>query len=105
MCCVVFEEQTVWVADINDEIIAYASLGDGYLNNLYVDPDHQGQGIGGALLDQAKEAAPDGLKLWTFEPNHGAIRFYEARGFVTLKTTDGGDNEERVPDHLMAWRP
>jgi GNAT superfamily N-acetyltransferase len=49
MCCVVFEEQTVWVADINDEIIAYASLGDGYLNNLYVDPDHQGQGIGGAL--------------------------------------------------------
>ena len=44
-----------------------------------------------------------GLKLWTFEANHGAIRFYEAHGFTTSETTDGSRNEEHLPDRLMAW--
>jgi ribosomal protein S18 acetylase RimI-like enzyme len=42
--------------------------------------------------------------LWVFEPNQGAIRFYERNGFVTVRKTDGRDNEEKVPDRLMAWQ-
>ena len=102
---VVLADENVWVAEVDDEVVAYGSVGNGYLNHLYVHPQHQGRGIGSALLNQAKAQAWEGLKLWTFEPNQGAIRFYEAHGFVTCKTTDGRDNEESVPDRLMAWRP
>ena len=37
-------------------------------------------------------------------PMRGAIRFYERHGFVTMRKTDGRENEEKVPDRLMAWR-
>ena len=100
---VVLADETVWVAQVDDDIVAYGSVGNGFLNNLYVHPNHQGRGIGAALLNQAKALAPDGLKLRTFEANHGAIRFYEAHGFTTSETTDGSRNEEHLPDRLMAW--
>ena len=68
-------------------------MSDGFLNNLYVLPDCQGRGIGGALLSEVKAHAPEGVKLWTFEPNEGAIRFYERHGFVTIERSDGRANE------------
>jgi GNAT superfamily N-acetyltransferase len=101
----VFAQQDNWVAEIDHKIVGYASLGNGFLTNLYVHPDHQGHGIGSALLAEVKAFAREGCKLWTFQANEGAIRFYERRGFRTLRVTDGVDNEERVPDRLMAWQP
>jgi RimJ/RimL family protein N-acetyltransferase len=77
----------------------------GILTNLYVHPNHQGRGAGAALLAAVKLAAPRGFELWTFQPNQGARRFYERHGLITLQMADGSDNEEGVPDLLMAWRP
>jgi len=102
---IVFARQNVWVAEINQRIVGYASLESGFLTNLYVHQDHQRRGVGSALLAQVKTSAPEGFKLWTFQPNEGAIRFYERHGLRTLKVTDGAENEERVPDRLMAWQP
>ena len=76
-----------------------------FLNNLYVLPEHQGRGIGTALLAVVMKHSRDGVKLKTFEPNEAAIRFYERHDFQTLRRTDGHTNEENVPDRLMAWRP
>ena len=101
----VLAEDHVWVAEIEGRIVAFAARGGGFLNHLYVHPDHQGRGIGAALLDRAKAEAAAGLSLWTFEPNKRAIRFYERHGFVTCETTDGQGNQEKIPDRLMAWRP
>ncbi len=61
-------------------------------------------GIGGALLDHAMRQRPDGLKLWTFQSNLDARRFYENHGFVAIATTTG-DNEEHTPDVCYEWRP
>ena len=69
---VVLADENVWVAEVDDEVVAYGSVGNGYLNHLYVHPQHQGRGVGSALLNQAKAQAWEGLKLWTFEPNQGA---------------------------------
>ena len=102
---VVFQSERVWVAEHAGRIVGYASADDEFLNNLYVLPEHQGRGIGTALLAAAMEHSRDGVKLWTFEPNKAAIRFYERNGFRTLRRTDGHTNEENVPDRLMAWRP
>jgi ribosomal protein S18 acetylase RimI-like enzyme len=102
---IVFAQQDVWVAEVDGQIVGYASLGNGFLTNLYVHPGHQRRGTGSELLAVVKTFARDGLELWTFQPNEGAIRFYERHGFRTLKITDGLDNEEHVPDRLMAWQP
>ena len=72
---VVLPRERVWVAELGSRIIGYASVSDGVLSNLYVLPDCQGRGIGSALLSEVKRHSPGGVRLWTFEPNAGAIRF------------------------------
>ena len=52
---------------------------------LYVDFFFQGQGIGSALIEYAKEQFPITF-LWTIEKNTDAIRFYESHGFHLTNT-------------------
>lgn len=52
---------------------------------LYVDYFFQGQGIGSALIEYAKEQFPITF-LWTIEKNIDAIRFYETHGFHLTST-------------------
>ena len=45
------------------------------------------------------EAAPLGvLRLWTFQRNAGARRFYERNRFIAVEFGDGSGNEEGEPD-------
>ncbi len=76
-----------------------------WIDQLYVDPDLTGGGIGSELIAVAKRERPDGLRLWTFESNAGAQRFYLRHGFHEVQRTDGSGNEERSPDILYVWRP
>jgi len=98
-------EQEVWVAEENGRIVGFAALGGDMLSHLYVHPDAQRRGAGGALLAKAKERRPAGFTFWVFQQNEGARRFYEARGCRVLELTDGSGNEERTPDALYEWRP
>ena len=52
----------------------------------------------------AKARRPEGLTLWTFVANEGARRFYAREGFVEVGRTEG-ENEEGLPDVLLAWKP
>jgi ribosomal protein S18 acetylase RimI-like enzyme len=98
----VLQQDTVWVAECRDDIAGFCAFGNGRLDHLYVHPSFQRSGIGSALLRIAmRECAA--LQLWVFQQNRSAIRFYEAHGFMLVKTTDGADNEERVPDALYRW--
>jgi hypothetical protein len=63
-----------------------------------------GREIGRRLVDLAKELRPDGLGVWTFQSNRGAIRFYERQGFTALEYTDGA-NEEGAPGVRYQWLP
>ncbi len=93
----------VWVAEVAGAAVGYARLSPGWLDDLYVLPEHSGRGIGGALLDVAKSLRPDGFALWVFESNKPARSFYRRRGLVELEHTDGSGNEEQAPDLRMAW--
>lgn len=97
----VFAACEVWVA-ARDRIVGFCAFRPGWVDHLYVDPAHHGRGLGSALLAKAM-AAHGELKLWVFQRNTKAIRFYEARAFARVATTDGGGNEEREPDALYAW--
>jgi len=69
---------------------------------LYVDPDLCGHGLGKALLDQAKSEVAQ-LRLWTFQANTGAMRFYQREGFVEAGRSDGLCNDEGLPDIEYHW--
>lgn len=102
---IVFATQEALVAEIDGQIAGFLSLEEDLIANLYVRPEAQSCGHGSALLTQAKARRREGLRLWVFEPNARAIRFYEREGFRTLERTNGQGNEEKVPDRLMGWRP
>ncbi|MEJ6004905.1 GNAT family N-acetyltransferase [Paucibacter sp. AS339] len=71
-----------------------------WVDQLYVRPDSVGQGFGAALLRQALAGARGRVRLYTFQANTGARRFYERFGFVPIELTDGEANEEKCPDVL-----
>ena len=101
----IVSEREVWVWEEDGSILGFAALDDDELTHIYVEPDAHGRGIGGALMERAKERRPGGFQLWVFQQNANARRFYERRGFVLVRETDGSGNEERTPDALYAWRP
>lgn len=94
----------VWVAEAGGRPVGVMVLRDDWLDQLYLDAEWTGQGVGGRLLDLAKQRRPAGLLLWAFQSNVGARRFYERHGFVAVEETDGAGNEERAPDVRYEWR-
>jgi ribosomal protein S18 acetylase RimI-like enzyme len=102
----VLREQEVLVADVDGRIAGFVAMSNGDLiEHLYVHPDLHRRGIGSALLERAKELMPHGFRLWVFQANVEARRFYERHGLRVVELTDGSGNEERTPDALYAWRP
>lgn len=101
--------EDVWLAEEDGLPVGFLAIrrskteGWEVLEKLYVDPEAQSRGIGTVLLDQAKALRPEGLHLWVFQKNTGAIRFYERHGFRLVTLTDGTGNMEREPDALYAW--
>jgi len=100
---VVLPTQQVTVAEVHGRVVALSALVDGWLEQLYVDPDAQGRGLGRALLGAACGAHPDGLRLHVVARNARARGFYEAAGFVLVGCGDGATTEEREPDCTYAW--
>lgn len=96
---------TVWVIEDGGRVVGFAGLSQGWLDHLYIDPDSQGRGFGSMLLQHAKGLQPQGLRLWVFQANVGARRFYEHHDFRLERTTDGAGNTEREPDALYSWQP
>ena len=91
----------LWLAeDAGSKLAGILVLDGQWLDQLYVEPTMTGRGVGSKLVELAKRARPDGLRLWTFASNVGAQRFtaipppYERHGFVAIRRTDGRDNEE-----------
>jgi GNAT superfamily N-acetyltransferase len=101
----VLHDFEVWVAEANERVTGFAALSADLLEHLYVHPQEQNHGVGTALLEVAKERRPHGLRLWVFQKNTGARRFYERHGFTVACLTDGRDNEEREADALYDWSP
>jgi ribosomal protein S18 acetylase RimI-like enzyme len=75
-----------------------------YVNRLYVSPDLQRCGIGGKLIQHAKELSPAGLELHTHRKNMPAWIFYEKHGFFAVRfgISPLPESEPNVEFH---WRP
>jgi ribosomal protein S18 acetylase RimI-like enzyme len=89
----------VIVAERGDEILGLAVLGlddEGFfIDNVAVDPSHQGLGVGKALLEHAESAALDAgfdsVYLYTHERMVENLALYERIGYVEYDRRPVGD--------------
>jgi putative acetyltransferase len=68
------------VCEIDGSVVGFLSLIGNEVGAIFVDPDHQGRGIGRALMDGARDSRPF-LELSVFEANSAGRGFYDAYGF------------------------
>ena len=97
----------VTLATVGDRVVGVLAVsrsgGVGWLDQLYVEPDYCGRGIGTQLLNAAMSALGSPIRLYTFQENMGARRFYERFGFRPIEFGDGSGNEEGCPDLLYEF--
>jgi GNAT superfamily N-acetyltransferase len=101
---VVIPGREVWLAeDAGGRALGVLVLHEDRVDQLYIEADCTGLGLGSRLVELAKSRRPHGLQLWTFLSNTAAQRFYLRHGFVVAETTDGAGNEEQAPDVRFVW--
>ena len=87
------------------EILGFVTVdrSTGYLDQIVVAPEEWGSPLAAALVEDAKQSAPEGLDLLVNQDNARAVRFYEKQGFVVA----GADVNQisGAPLHRMSWRP
>jgi ribosomal protein S18 acetylase RimI-like enzyme len=101
---VVLVKHEVWVAEVRDRPAAFMAMKGDFIDQLFVAPEHQRGGIGGALLAHARALSPGGLRLFTFQSNAGARAFYEGHGFTVVRLGVSPPPESE-PDVEYRWRP
>lgn len=75
----------------------------GWIDHIYLDPSTVGMGLGSLLLEHAKLTLGSPIRLYTFQQNADARRFYRRHGFREIELSDGALNEEKTPDVLLEW--
>ncbi|MGL4967769.1 MAG: GNAT family N-acetyltransferase [Inquilinus sp.] len=96
------QQSQVMIACHDGTPVGYAALHNGWLDQLYIHPEHHRRGIGTALLAWARHESRE-LRLYCFAHNARALAFYQAHGGVILSEGDGSDNEEGLPDLLLGF--
>ena len=99
----ILKEDEVWVAEFENQPVAFLAMKDEFIDQLYVHPDFWKRGIGKLLLNFARERSPEHLWLYTLQVNEKARGFYEKNGFVAEKfgVSPPPENEPDVEYH---WR-
>lgn len=101
-CGVMIDRGWVIIAAHGRQILGFLARDGEEICALYVAPHARNQGIGAALLTQAK-AQVSQITLWTFQANIDAQRFYLGHDFVEVGRTDGLGNAENLPDIAYVW--
>jgi hypothetical protein len=98
----------VTVALVEERIVGVMAVSTrdslSFIDQLYIEPGFCGRGIGTQLIQTALTTLARPIRLYTFEQNRSARRFYERHGFRAISFSDGRDNEERCPDVLYELR-
>lgn len=95
------ERGLMTLAERAGSLLGFMVERQGWVEQLYVEPEQRGQGIGSLLVNAAKQRQKR-LQLWCFADNHAGRNFYIRHGFVEIGRSDG-DNEEGQPDILFGW--
>ena len=99
----ILKENTVYVADSGGIAVGFMAIKDDFIDQLYVAPTHQRNGIGKALIEYARTLSPERLWLYTFQINTNGRAFYEKNGFMATKF-GVSPAPESEPDVLYEWK-
>ncbi|MDZ7746717.1 MAG: GNAT family N-acetyltransferase [Halobacteriales archaeon] len=98
------------VAERDGEVVGFGSAQQTFadeveLFTLYVDPDHQREGVGTALLDAILETARtesiDRLRVGILSGNQRARSFFESHGFERIETVTTEVADQPHPEDLF----
>jgi GNAT superfamily N-acetyltransferase len=94
----------VTLAAVDDHVIGVLAVsraqGANWIDQLYIQPEYCGRGVGSQPMKVALSSLRRPIRLYTFQQNAGACRFYERFGFSPIGWGDGSENEEGCPDVL-----
>jgi len=74
----------LWVASLGTSIVGFIAVDATHINQLAVDVNYQHRGIGSALLRHLLAMTEGPWRLFTFQRNESARRFYEKHGFCVV---------------------
>ena len=94
----------IWVATLDERIVAYLAMKETYIDRLSVDPLEWRKGWETQLVNFAKQISPRGLELHTHQENFAARALYERHGFKAVKF-GCSPPPESAPDVEYHWRP
>ena len=101
---VILVKNHVFVAEKAGRVVGFLAMVDDFIDQLYVDPANQRQGIGTSLIAYAKTLSPSGLHLFTFEVNVHGRSFHEKQGFKVIRVGVSPPPESE-PDVEFRWTP
>jgi N-acetylglutamate synthase-like GNAT family acetyltransferase len=82
----------VYVAVIDGVVIGTASLHSRVVRSVYVDPQHQGKGVGARLMDTIEQLAREQtIDTLSVPASITAQAFYQQRGYVVVRDEFHGD--------------
>jgi len=87
-----------FVYEADDQIAGFYCLYGSTLAAVFVSPSLQGQGIGSALIDDAKSRRSC-LQLSVYSQNAPSINFYKQHGFISLG--EQIDEQTGQPEFIM----
>ena len=99
----IVKNNQIWVVESQKYPVGFMAMNNDFVDQLYIDPDHQRRGIGRSLLNLAREQSPDHVWLYTLQVNTSAREFYEKNGFVAEKFGISPPPESE-PDVEYHWR-
>jgi ribosomal protein S18 acetylase RimI-like enzyme len=99
----IIKNNHIWVVVSQNYPVGFMAMNNDFVDQLYIDPDHQRRGIGRSLLNLARERSPEHVWLYTLQVNASARAFYEKNGFVAEKFGISPPPESE-PDVEYHWR-
>ena len=104
---VLIPEAEVFLAEDESKILGVIAIsrkeGVSWINQLYLDPLYVGMGIGTKTMDYILSFTLKPIRLYTFQENHGARRFYERFGFKALNSLTARIMKKNVQMYCMSF--
>ena len=97
------ENTSVTMIHNSSGVVGFLALEKHIIQGLYIKKDFQGFGFGQAAIKFAQKQFEE-LRLWVFQSNIGAQKFYQRLGFQIVEKSDGEDNDYRLPDIFYCWK-
>ena len=97
------EHTNVTMIHNSSGVVGFLALEKHIIQALYIKKDFQGFGFGQAAIKFAQKQFEE-LRLWVFQSNIGAQKFYQRLGFQIVEKSDGEDNDYRLPDIFYCWK-